>query len=193
MHTDILHKAFAATKKMEARLYSLACMPLADDIIILEPAPRATFRSTLSQPSQMGNFKHQSIRTTERDRDRDTDKDRDLRDREGHERLRNVCLDLNLPSTTLTLLQLSDKFDRDRLALPATSSLRNRERDSAPHLTPAGTSRVGSTASLSTSNSRRTDAREVTKRKPGESSDDWRKGTFLMHTTLISCVDQAVI
>ncbi|KAH9025867.1 hypothetical protein EDB85DRAFT_2177740 [Lactarius pseudohatsudake] len=53
--------------------------------------PRATFRSTLSQPSQMGNFKHQSIRTSERERDKDTDRDRerDLRDKEGQERLRN--------------------------------------------------------------------------------------------------------
>ena len=54
--------------------------------------PRATFRSTLSQPSQMGNFKHQSIRTSERERDKDADRDRerDLRDKEGQERLRNV-------------------------------------------------------------------------------------------------------
>lgn len=53
---------------------------------------RATFRSTLSQPSQMGNFKHQSIRTSERERDKDADRDRerDLRDKEGQERLRSV-------------------------------------------------------------------------------------------------------
>lgn len=37
----------------------------------------------------MGNFRHQSIRTTERDRDRDGDRERD-RDKEGQERLRNV-------------------------------------------------------------------------------------------------------
>lgn len=54
---------------------------------------RSTFRSTLSQPSQMGNFRHQSIRgdltrSGDRDRDRDTD-----RDKEGHERLRSVCFD----------------------------------------------------------------------------------------------------
>lgn len=40
----------------------------------------------------MGNFRHQSLRTTDRDKDRDTDRDkeRDLRDKEGQERLRNV-------------------------------------------------------------------------------------------------------
>ena len=54
--------------------------------------PRTTFRSTLSQPSQMGNFKHQSIRTSDRERDKDADRDRerDLRDKEGQERLRSV-------------------------------------------------------------------------------------------------------
>ncbi|KAL0580308.1 hypothetical protein V5O48_001725 [Marasmius crinis-equi] len=51
--------------------------------------PRPTFRSAASQPSQMGNFKHQSLRSSDRDIDR-----------EG-ERLRN----------------LSDKFDRDRLSI----------------------------------------------------------------------------
>ncbi|KAG7099382.1 hypothetical protein E1B28_001237 [Marasmius oreades] len=49
--------------------------------------PRPSFRSTASQPSQMGNFKHQSLRSSDRDLDRD---------REG-ERLRN--------------------FDRDRLSI----------------------------------------------------------------------------
>jgi hypothetical protein len=53
---------------------------------------RATFRSTSSQPSQMGNFKHQSIRSSEREKDKDADRDRerDLRDKEGQERLRSV-------------------------------------------------------------------------------------------------------
>ncbi|KAL0072134.1 hypothetical protein AAF712_001057 [Marasmius tenuissimus] len=50
---------------------------------------RPSFRSAASQPSQMGNFKHQSIRSSDRDIDRDG------------ERLRN----------------LSDKFDRDRLSI----------------------------------------------------------------------------
>ncbi|KAJ4486339.1 hypothetical protein J3R30DRAFT_3697845 [Lentinula aciculospora] len=52
---------------------------------------RPSFRSSISQPSQMGNFKHQSMRSN----------DRDL-EREGQERLRN----------------LSEKFDRDRLNGP---------------------------------------------------------------------------
>lgn len=40
----------------------------------------------------MGNFRHQSIRTTERGAEKEVDKERerDLRDREGQERLRNV-------------------------------------------------------------------------------------------------------
>jgi hypothetical protein len=40
----------------------------------------------------MGNFKHQSIRTSDRERDKDADRDRerDLRDKEGQERLRSV-------------------------------------------------------------------------------------------------------
>lgn len=55
---------------------------------------RASFRSGLSQPSQMGNFRHQSIRTTDRtsDKDLDRERERDLRDREGQERLRNVSV-----------------------------------------------------------------------------------------------------
>jgi hypothetical protein len=40
----------------------------------------------------MGNFKHQSIRSSEREKDKDADRDRerDLRDKEGQERLRSV-------------------------------------------------------------------------------------------------------
>lgn len=40
----------------------------------------------------MGNFRHQSIRTTERGAEKEVDKERerDLRDREGQERLRSV-------------------------------------------------------------------------------------------------------
>lgn len=60
----------------------------------LDAPQRPSFRSTLSQPSQMGNFRHQSIRTTERDRDRDGDRERD-RDKEGQERLRNVMFSLH--------------------------------------------------------------------------------------------------
>jgi zinc finger CCCH domain-containing protein 13 len=40
----------------------------------------------------MGNFKHQSIRSSEREKDKDSDRDRerDLRDKEGQERIRSV-------------------------------------------------------------------------------------------------------
>ncbi|PCH33562.1 hypothetical protein WOLCODRAFT_135191 [Wolfiporia cocos MD-104 SS10] len=124
-------------------------------------APRS-FRSTLTQPSQMGNFRHQSLRTTERDKDRDSERERerDLRDKEGQERLRN----------------LSDKYDRERLALASsTNSLRNKERDSAPHLASGTTSRLGQAQSSSTS--RRNEGRDPAKRKVGETSEDWRKGS----------------
>ncbi|KAF8078451.1 hypothetical protein FPV67DRAFT_1663190 [Lyophyllum atratum] len=127
-----------------------------------ETPSRPTFRTALSQPSQMGNFKHQSLRASdrdrERDRERDADKDRerDIRDKEGHERLRH----------------LSDKYDRDRLALPL--SARNKERDAAPHLSTGSTSRVGGQAPPGSS--RRAEARDGVKKKAGEASEDWRKG-----------------
>ena len=38
----------------------------------------------------MGNFKHQSLRATDRDKERDAERDRE-RDKEGQEKLRNVC------------------------------------------------------------------------------------------------------
>ncbi|KAF5377658.1 hypothetical protein D9615_005256 [Tricholomella constricta] len=129
-----------------------------------ETPSRPSFRSTLSQPSQMGNFKHQSLRASdrdrERDRERDTDKDRerDIRDKEGHERLRH----------------LSDKYDRDRLALPL--SARSKERDAAPHLTAGSTSRLGQVQGPS-GTSRRAEARDAVKKKAGEASEDWRKGS----------------
>lgn len=62
----------------------------------LETHPRSSFRSALTQPSQMGNFKHQSLRPNDRDRERDRERDgekdreRDIRDKEGQERLRHV-------------------------------------------------------------------------------------------------------
>lgn len=42
----------------------------------------------------MGNFRHQSLRTADRERERDSERERqrDERDREGQERLRNVRL-----------------------------------------------------------------------------------------------------
>ncbi|KAF9569730.1 hypothetical protein CPC08DRAFT_812711 [Agrocybe pediades] len=131
---------------------------------------RPSFRSTLSQPSQMGNFKHQSLRPNDRDRDRDRDRDgdrereRDIRDKEGHERLRH----------------LSDKFDRDRLALPLSNTRNLKERDTAPHLTAAG--RAAQPLS-SNAASRRAETREATKKKVGEASEDWRRGAEPPRTT----------
>jgi hypothetical protein len=55
----------------------------------VETPSRSVYRATLTQPSQMGNFKHQSSRSNERDREH-VNKERDLRDKEGQERLRNV-------------------------------------------------------------------------------------------------------
>ncbi|KAH0590535.1 hypothetical protein H2248_000680 [Termitomyces sp. 'cryptogamus'] len=128
-----------------------------------EMPSRSTFRSTLSQPSQMGNFKHQSLRGSDRerekDRERDADKDRerDIRDKDGHERLRH----------------LSDKYDRDRLALPLSSRIK--ERDPAPHLSAGPSSRTVGQSHL-VPGSRR-DTRDITKKKVGETSEDWRKGS----------------
>ncbi|KAF8213386.1 hypothetical protein K438DRAFT_1750684 [Mycena galopus ATCC 62051] len=119
-----------------------------------ETSTRPSFRSTLSQPSQMGNFKHQSLR--DRDRDGDKDRERDIRDKEGQERLRN----------------LSDKYDRDRLAAPG--GLRNKERDIAPHL--AVDPPIRGSTSLAAA-ARRGEARDGTKKKVGEVSEDWRRGS----------------
>ncbi|KAG6872877.1 hypothetical protein C0995_005735 [Termitomyces sp. Mi166 len=109
----------------------------------------------------MGNFKHHSMRAgdrdREKDRDRDADKDRerDVRDKDGHERLRH----------------LSDKYDRDRLALPLSS----RTKDPAPHLSAGPSSRTGGQSHLVPSSRR--DARDPTKKRAGEASEDWRKGS----------------
>ncbi|KAG1716576.1 hypothetical protein ID866_628 [Astraeus odoratus] len=123
---------------------------------------RPSFRGTaITQPSQMGNFKHQSIRTTDRDRERevDRDQDRDPKVKEGHERLRN----------------LSDKYDRDRRAISSISQLRSKDREVAPHLVNS-TSRVVSQGQQTVGN-RATDNREPLKKKDGESAEDWRRGT----------------
>ncbi|EIW86567.1 hypothetical protein CONPUDRAFT_161289, partial [Coniophora puteana RWD-64-598 SS2] len=100
----------------------------------------------------MGNFKHQSIRTTDRDRDRDTDReqDKDTRARENQERIRN----------------LSDKYDRDRRAL--STALRGKERDQAPHL--------GATATPRAVPAGQPASRDTSKKKEGDFSDDWRRG-----------------
>ncbi|RDB29623.1 hypothetical protein Hypma_015351 [Hypsizygus marmoreus] len=133
-----------------------------------ETSSRPSFRPTLSQPSQMGNFKHQSLRASDRDKDRDRDRDgdkdreRDIRDKEGQERLRH----------------LSDKYDRDRLASPLTGL--RKERDTAPHLSSGSTSRLGSQAQgTSVTSSRRAENREAAKKKAGEVSEDWRRGAEL--------------
>ncbi|OBZ79743.1 hypothetical protein A0H81_00697 [Grifola frondosa] len=57
-----------------------------------DASTRPTFRTIVTQPSQMGNFRHQSIRTGDRggDKDSDRERERDLRDKEGQERLRNL-------------------------------------------------------------------------------------------------------
>ena len=125
----------------------------------------------------MGNFRHQSLRTTDRDKDRDVDKDkeRDLRDKEGQERLRNVSIDGLSTNFLLITIQLSDKYDRDRLALTSTStSSRQKERDSAPHLATGSSARL-SQAQGTTQSGRRAEGRDQGKRKI-ESSEDWRKG-----------------
>ncbi|KAI0094692.1 hypothetical protein BDY19DRAFT_914068 [Irpex rosettiformis] len=124
-----------------------------------EAPARQSFRSSLSQPSQMGNFRHQSLRTAERDRDRDSERERqrDERDREGQERLRN----------------LSDKYDRERLAASSNSALRGKDRDPAPHLAPGPTAK--GTQGQNGTTTRRTDARDTGRKKAGEASDDWRR------------------
>ncbi|KAH9486768.1 hypothetical protein JR316_0000833 [Psilocybe cubensis] len=120
---------------------------------------RPSFRTALTQPSQMGNFKHQSLRPSDRDRDReregDKERERDMREKEGHERLRH----------------LSDKYDRDRLSLPLAT---RKDREVAPHLN-ANSARTQQSLS-SNAASRRGDARETIKKKVGEASEDWRRG-----------------
>ncbi|KAL1748888.1 hypothetical protein HDZ31DRAFT_71234 [Schizophyllum fasciatum] len=101
---------------------------------------RPSFRATVSQPSQMGNFKHQSLRS---------DRDRDERDREG---IRNM----------------SERYDRDRMSLGLNG--RNKDRDVAPHLSSASSTRLASTGQLATLTTRR----ETGRKKAGE--DDWRRG-----------------
>lgn len=42
----------------------------------------------------MGNFKHQSLRSVDRDKDSDKERERDIRDKEGQDRLRHVSLSI---------------------------------------------------------------------------------------------------
>lgn len=57
----------------------------------------------------MGNFKHHSLRGSDRDRDRDRERDgdkdreREQRDKEGQERLRHVSVNILFKSIELTL------------------------------------------------------------------------------------------
>lgn len=78
----------------------------------------------MTQPSQMGNFKHQSLRGPDRDRDRD------LRDKEGHEHLRNVrflSYDFNaIPNLCLSSLTSLTVIDLGQTTVPKTET---------PHLT----------------------------------------------------------
>lgn len=71
-------------------------------------------------------------------------------------------------------MKLSDKYDRDRLALPM--ALRNKERETAPHLVAGSASRVGSQPQAPAAGTRRAEAREAAKKKAGETSEDWRRG-----------------
>lgn len=82
------------------------------------------------------------------------------------------------------LSKLSDKYDRDRRALSSMQQLRGKDRDLAPHL--GGTSsRIASQSQQAPSN-RQLDSREPSKKKDGETSEDWRRGTF--DTSLIAYV-----
>ncbi|KII93485.1 hypothetical protein PLICRDRAFT_35702 [Plicaturopsis crispa FD-325 SS-3] len=128
-----------------------------------ETPPRPSFRGSLSQPSQMGNFKHQSLRSGDRDRDRDVDKDRE-RDKDSRD-------------TRDTLRTLSDKWDRDRLGHPTAPLYRNKERDSAPHLPPGSSSRLNAQRDTAAASSRRPETRDPAgKKKIGETTEDWRRG-----------------
>ena len=153
-----------------------SCSRLLIYVAIDAPA-RPSFRATLSQPSQMGNFRHQSLRTTERERDADRERQRDERDREGQERLRNVRVFSDARTANAQMpMKLSDKYDRDRLALSSTTgnNIRTKDRESAPHLSSGSSTRVSQGQSGSVT--RRADSRDAVKKKPGESSDDWRRG-----------------
>ncbi|KZS93112.1 hypothetical protein SISNIDRAFT_100865 [Sistotremastrum niveocremeum HHB9708] len=119
---------------------------------------KPSFKAALinAQPSQMGNFKHQSHRvqsTTERgDRDRENnERDRDLRDREGQERLRN----------------LSDRFDRERLAVSASHNRVSQASLASEKLVRRDKDRDRDTLK---------EKERENGRKRAEGSDDWRRG-----------------
>lgn len=68
---------------MGVSCFILVCDKVRYKELVLDASSRPSFRSTLSQPSQMGNFKHQSLRSGDRERDGDRDRDREIRDKEG--------------------------------------------------------------------------------------------------------------
>lgn len=81
-----------------------------------------------------------------------------------------------VPSRNLTLVfQLSEKFDRDRLGLPLSTLRTTKERSIAPHLA-SGSTRVSTTQAQGTIAARRAETREASKKKAGESGEDWRRG-----------------
>ncbi|KAF8516372.1 hypothetical protein JB92DRAFT_2264095 [Gautieria morchelliformis] len=148
----------------------------------------------------MGNFKHQSLRgdltRADRDRERDRERDRDNeRDKEGHERLRSVRLVSLSYKSSLIFPQLSDMYDRDRMALPLALPplMRSQQRDSAPHLSAStlapnasSSGRLGAREGRDRADrdkdrdrdrdgGRRSENRESGRRKGGESGD-WRRG-----------------
>ncbi|KAH0838443.1 hypothetical protein J3R83DRAFT_6754 [Lanmaoa asiatica] len=144
--------------------------------VILETdgSVRQSFRgAAITQPSQMGNFKHQSIRAADRDRDRDAEKEQDReRVKEGQERLRNASTG-----------PLSDKYDRDRRALSSISQMRAKDRELAPHLAhPSSRVTAGGHQTVS---SRVSDSRDAQRKKDGESNEDWRRGVY--HQKFVAC------
>lgn len=78
--------------------------------------------------------------------------------------------------------QLSDKYDRERLAMSSSASgLRGKERDSAPHLASAVPTRAGQVQGSSLA-ARRAEGRDPAKRKIGESNEDWRRGETIVES-----------
>ncbi|KDQ16605.1 hypothetical protein BOTBODRAFT_64580 [Botryobasidium botryosum FD-172 SS1] len=148
--------------------------------------PSFTSKPSFQQGSQMGSFRHQSLRSDERgdgDKDRergDRDKDKEHRgfrdrerDKDGHERLRS----------------LSDRYDRDRLLSSANSATAAGQaspsatrRETAPHISRGGAlaKTNGRDAATKDSKEKGEAGREaMTKERRetgrGEKSEDWRR------------------
>jgi hypothetical protein len=79
-------------------------------------------------------------------------------------------------------MQLSDKYDRERLAQSSAANTLRKERESAPHLANS-TGRNGQ--GQTTTATRRTEGRDAVKKKPGEVSDDWRRGKSCEHLMIL--------